>query len=114
MSDRPQPAYEKSVFVNCPFDPDFRELLLAIVFSIAAHGFAARSARETEGTAEPRISRILETLANSKYSIHDLSRYSGEGPNNLARFNMPLELARRDIQFPESKSSREDRSKGVY
>jgi len=92
MSDRPRPAYEKSVFINCPFDPDFRDLLLAIVFSVAAHGFVPRSARETEGTAEPRISRILQTLAGSKYSIHDLSRFSGEGADNLSRFNMPLEL----------------------
>lgn len=28
----------------------------------------------------------------SKYSIHDLSRFQGEGPDNLSRFNMPLEL----------------------
>lgn len=28
----------------------------------------------------------------SKYSIHDLSRYRGEGAENRARFNMPLEL----------------------
>lgn len=28
----------------------------------------------------------------SKYSIHDLSRYQGAGAENLARFNMPLEL----------------------
>src|SRR5207245_2296494 len=28
----------------------------------------------------------------SKYSIHDLSRCRGEGTDNLARFNMPLEL----------------------
>jgi hypothetical protein len=78
VSDRPQ--------------PNFRDLLLAMVFSVAAHGFVPRSARETEGTAEPRISRILQTLADSKYSIHDLSRFSGEGADNIARFNMPLEL----------------------
>jgi hypothetical protein len=28
----------------------------------------------------------------SKYSIHELSRCYGEGDQNLARFNMPLEL----------------------
>jgi len=28
----------------------------------------------------------------SKYSIHDLSRFQGEGVENHARFNMPLEL----------------------
>ena len=31
-------------------------------------------------------------MSESKYSIHDLSRFTGEGLDNLARFNMPLEL----------------------
>lgn len=92
MIDRPQPAYEKSVFINCPFDSEYRELMLANVFSVSAHGFVPRSARETQGDAEPRFSRILTTIASSKYSIHDLSRSTGEGGENLARFNMPLEL----------------------
>jgi hypothetical protein len=86
------PAYEKSVFINCPFDSDYRDLLLANVFSVFAHGFVPRTARETEGNPEPRFSRILATIAASKYSIHDLSRSGGEGDKNLARLNMPLEL----------------------
>src|SRR5437762_9507278 len=92
MKDRPQPAYEKSVFINCPFDQQFQDLLLAIVFAVAAYGLVPRSARETDGSAEPRFLRILKTLSRSKYSIHDLSRPTGEGVDNLARFNMPLEL----------------------
>ena len=66
--------------------------MLAIVFSVTAHDFTPRSARETEGDPEPRFSRILATVAECKYSIHDLSRSTGEGGDNLARFNMPLEL----------------------
>jgi hypothetical protein len=66
--------------------------MLAAVFSVVAHGFVPRSARETEGDPEPRFSRILKTIAACKYSIHDLSRSTGEGDDNLARFNMPLEL----------------------
>lgn len=31
-------------------------------------------------------------IFNCKYSIHDLSRCTGEGSDNFARFNMPLEL----------------------
>jgi hypothetical protein len=50
MIGRPQPAYEKSVFINCPFDSDYRDLMLASVFSVSAHGLAPRSARETEAT----------------------------------------------------------------
>lgn len=42
--------------------------------------------------SKPRMLRILDAIAQSKYSIHDLSRCQGEGELNLARFNMPLEL----------------------
>jgi hypothetical protein len=86
------PPYEKSVFINCPFDDPFEPLLLAIVLTIAAQGFTPRCARESEGQADPRIVRIAKGLIESKYSIHDLSRFQGEGAENLARFNMPLEL----------------------
>jgi hypothetical protein len=58
------------------------------VFSVFAHDFVPRTARETEGNAEPRFSRILAAIAASKYSIHDLSRSRGEGDENLARLNM--------------------------
>lgn len=85
-------AYEKSVFINCPFDDDFQPLFHAIVLTIAARGFTPRCARETEGQADPRIVRIARGLMESKYSIHDLSRYQGQGADNLGRFNMPLEL----------------------
>jgi len=86
------PAYEKSVFINCPFDEDFQPLFHAIVLTVAARGFTPRCAYETEGQADPRIVRIVRGLADSKYSIHDLSRYQGQGAENLGRFNMPLEL----------------------
>jgi hypothetical protein len=97
-------AYEKSVFINCPFD---RDLMLAIVFTVAAHGFIPRSAREAEGVAQPRFRRILETISESKYAIHDLSRFTGEGIANLARFNMPLELGMSAaLQFERHGSTR--------
>lgn len=86
------PPYEKSVFINCPFDDPFEPLFHAIVLTVAARGFTPRCARETEGQADPRIVRIAKGLIESKYSIHDLSRFQGEGAENLARFNMPLEL----------------------
>lgn len=85
-------VYEKSVFINCPFDDAFQPLLHAIVLTVAARGFIPRSALESEGQADPRIVRIARGLMESKYSIHDLSRYQGAGAENLARFNMPLEL----------------------
>jgi len=87
-------AFERStsVFVNCPYDEDFRALFDATVFASICCGFMPRSALETGTVAEPRMARILRAIAASKYSIHDLSRCVGEGDANLARFNMPLEL----------------------
>jgi hypothetical protein len=49
-------------------------------------------AASTGDTAVPRVERILQAFRECRYSIHDLSRYQGEGAENLARFNMPLEL----------------------
>jgi len=86
------PPYERSVFINCPYDVEFAPLFHAIVLTVAARGFTPRSALETGGTADPRIVRIVKGLMSSKYSIHDLSRFQGEGVENLSRFNMPLEL----------------------
>src|SRR4051812_21938172 len=80
------------VFINCPFDRDFEAILHAIVFTTTCCGFVPRSANESGTGAEPRMERIVRTIENSKYSIHDLSRCRGEGDANLARFNMPLEL----------------------
>jgi hypothetical protein len=86
------PSYEGSVFLNCPFDDLFAPLFHAAVLTIGALGFTPRWARETEGESEPRIDRIARGLRESKYSVHDLSRLQNEGPDNLPRFNMPLEL----------------------
>jgi hypothetical protein len=82
----------KSVFINCPFDAAYLSLFDAILFSIVCCGFMPRSALESSTLAEPRLARIASALFSCRYSIHDLSRSTGEGSENLARFNMPLEL----------------------
>ena len=92
MTPEAERPYEKSVFINCPYDPGFVDLFHSIVFTVVAHGFVPRSAKESEASGDPRIDRIASALAESKYSIHDLSRFTGGGVDNFARFNMPLEL----------------------
>jgi hypothetical protein len=87
-----QPNPSKSVFINCPFDSGYRPLLHAIILASVSCGFFPRSAVESGSIADPRMTRILEALFSSRYSIHDLSRCQGEGSEALARFNMPLEL----------------------
>ncbi|MGH6881577.1 MAG: hypothetical protein ACREFM_11705 [Hypericibacter sp.] len=80
------------VFINCPFDVDFEDSFYAIAFGIVCCGFVPRCAFESRRDADPRMERIVRAIKGSKYSIHDLSRCRGDGDENLARFNMPLEL----------------------
>lgn len=82
----------KSVFINCPFDAGYSALFDAIVLASVCCGFIPRSALESGTVSEPRLNRIIRALSSCKYSIHDLSRCTGEGTDNFARFNMPLEL----------------------
>jgi len=35
----PHPEYEQSVFINCPFDPEYAPLFEAIVFAVHDAGF---------------------------------------------------------------------------
>lgn len=88
----PVPGPAASVFINCPFDAQFRRQLNAIVFTCVHAGFYPVVAGSSGRTGRPRLERILDALKACRYSIHDLSRCRGEGDKNLARFNMPLEL----------------------
>jgi hypothetical protein len=80
------------VFINCPFDTAYAKLFDAILFATVCCGFTPRSALESGSVGEPRLARVARAIFGSRYSIHDLSRCTGEGSENLARFNMPLEL----------------------
>ncbi len=87
-----RPSSATNVFINCPFDADFRSQFNAIAFTCVHAGFYPVIASSTGRSGRPRLERILEALNACRYSIHDLSRCRGEGNSNLARFNMPLEL----------------------
>jgi hypothetical protein len=82
-----------SVFINCPFDAAYQTSHDAIVLTVVSCGLQPRSALETGTTSRPRMRRIFEALAESSFSVHDLSRPYGNPMHcNLARFNMPFEF----------------------
>lgn len=85
-------AFETNVFINCPFDNDYRSMLRPIVFCIYRLGFQPRIASERLDGNEPRIEKIIELIEGSKYGIHDLSRIKARKAGELFRLNMPLEL----------------------
>lgn len=84
--------YRKSVFVNCPFDDEYSELLDALVFTIHDCGFIARCALEIDDSTQVRADKLMSMIAECRMGIHDLSRTELDPDHRLPRFNMPLEL----------------------
>ena len=88
QSDR----YNDNVFLNCPFDSDYKQLFDAMVFAVHDCGFIARCALEEEDASQVRIDKIYNIIADCRYGIHDISRTELDEVSGLPRFNMPLEL----------------------
>lgn len=84
--------YEDNVFINCPFDQEYKPIFYAIIFAIHDAGFVARSALEISDAAQNRFEKIVKIISETKYGIHDISRTELDPVNSLPRFNMPLEL----------------------
>jgi hypothetical protein len=84
--------YTTSVFINCPFDEQYKPLFEVIVFALLAFGLRPRCALEVEDGSEVRIDKIFKIVAECKYGIHDISRTEATSASGLPRFNMPLEL----------------------
>jgi hypothetical protein len=78
------------VFINCPFDPEYRPIFEAVVFAVHRCGFVARCALEDGDSDVVRIAKILRMIRDCALGIHDLSRVDMQG--KLPRFNMPFEL----------------------
>ncbi|GAB2889579.1 hypothetical protein GCM10027046_17560 [Uliginosibacterium flavum] len=85
-------AQKDSVFINCPFSDDYKELFHCIIFCVLACGFRPRSALEAGDAGDIRLEKIVRLIKESHYSIHDLSAVELDKVNNLPRFNMPFEL----------------------
>jgi hypothetical protein len=92
MAKSRQPLYQKSVFINCPFDGEYLPIFRAIIFTVSACGFEPRSTLEHEDASQVRIEKIYRLIAASAFGIHDVSRTELDDENQLPRFNMPLEL----------------------
>jgi hypothetical protein len=87
----PRSRYEKRVFINCPFDAQYKPLFEASVFAIFDCGFWPRCALEIDDASEVRIDKVFNIIAECKYGIHDISRTEVTSASGLPRFNMPLE-----------------------
>ncbi|MEA2744860.1 MAG: hypothetical protein QOF90_3191 [Acetobacteraceae bacterium] len=88
----PKPARDRSVFINCPFDAEYKPLLRAACFTILTCGYVPRCALDYNDSGEIRLTEIIKMIARSDLSIRDISRVEVDKGSGLPRFNMPLEL----------------------
>jgi hypothetical protein len=84
--------FDRSVFINCPFDADYEPILKALLFCVMRFGLKPRIATETSNAGETRIAKIERLILDSKFSIHDLSRCQALAAGEHYRMNMPFEL----------------------
>lgn len=86
-------AYDKQVFINCPFDEKYVPILHAVTFTLLFLGFTPRSALESDESGQERLGKIIGIIKDCKYGIHDISRveFGGDATDPLPRYNMPFE-----------------------
>lgn len=84
--------FDRSVFINCPFDAAYRPLLNAILFCVISCGLTPRLATERADGGENRLNKICGLMRGSRFSIHDLSRCQATQKGEISRLNMPFEL----------------------
>ena len=88
----PPPPDPNAVFLNVPYDEEFRSLYIAYIVGLYQLGLVPHLASEIPG-GDRRLNRIFELIKSCRYSIHDLSRVEmSVTPSAVPRFNMPLEL----------------------
>jgi len=86
-------SFEKSVFINCPFDASYiNDLLKPMIYVIVRNGYIPRLSLEVSDSGQVRLEKITDIIKNCKYSIHDLSIVKSNKAKQYARMNMPFEL----------------------
>jgi hypothetical protein len=86
-------SFQKSVFINCPFDKTYiDDLLKPILYIIVKNGMTPRLSLEVSDSGQARLEKITGIIKGCKYSIHDLSIVKSKKGNEFARMNMPFEL----------------------
>jgi len=81
----PKPNRARSVFINCPFDPEYRPLLRASCFAVMACGYAPRCALDYSDSGLVRFTEIVNMIAACDRSIHDISRVELEALRRARR-----------------------------
>ena len=84
--------WERSVFINCPYDKQYLPLLRQLIFVLCVMGFSVKLAQDEKNNIVSRMNKIESLIDECKYSIHDISYMQSTKRKEFARMNMPFEL----------------------
>lgn len=84
--------FDRSLFINCPFDPEYLPLLQSLIFTVLECGLEPRLALDAADSGEARVHKIRNLIRSCRFSIHDISRIEPLRDGDLPRFNIPFEL----------------------
>jgi hypothetical protein len=84
--------YTRSVFINCPFSPEYQPIFRALVFAVFACTYRPRCALEISDSSENRLAKIEGIIRECMFGIHDISFMAIDPTTELPRLNMSFEL----------------------
>jgi hypothetical protein len=84
--------FDRSLFINCPFDPEYLPLLQSLIFTVLECGLEPRLALDGADSGEARVYKIRNLIRSCRFSIHDISRIEPLRDGDLPRFNMMIEV----------------------
>jgi hypothetical protein len=87
-----KPNYDHNIFINCPFDIEYKPIFEALVFAAFDCGYVPRCALEADDSGQVRVEKILSIIRGCRLGVHDISRTELDAVNGLPRFNMAFEL----------------------
>ena len=61
-------SYHKNIFVNCPFDSQYRPIIERIIFILKFYDFNVQMS-VTKSSAHDRLGNIVKLIKNSKFTI---------------------------------------------
>jgi len=76
-------TYEKGVFINAPFDRNYKRLFDALVFAVHDCGFIARCSMEEGDSSNVRVQTIARIIDGCRFGIHDLIFCSDIGGQDI-------------------------------
>ena len=60
-------AFEKNIFINCPFDREYLSLLKPLLFTVIDCSLEPRIASERSDSGEERLKKIRELIRGSSF-----------------------------------------------